>query len=82
MADGAQRIADFMGNAGCESSEGGELELLGLLGDLRDVLEEHQSVELVAVLQGGETRLQRRSAGVALRLAGAVWDCHASAAVP
>ena len=38
MADGAQRIADFMGNAGCESSEGGELELLGLLGDLRDVL--------------------------------------------
>ena len=28
MADGAQWIADFMGDAGCEAAERGELELL------------------------------------------------------
>ena len=61
MADGAQRVAYLVGNAGGESSERCELELLRFLRNLRDVLEKDQGVELVAMLQGGEARLERRA---------------------
>ncbi|MCY1530415.1 hypothetical protein D9M68_656000 [compost metagenome] len=61
MADGAERVADLVGDAGGQAPEGDQFELLGLLGDLRDVLEEHQDVLLAAMLQVDEAGLQRRA---------------------
>ena len=46
MTDGAQRVADLVGDAGGQSAQGGEFELLGLLGDLRKILEKHQRVAI------------------------------------
>ncbi|MCY1536575.1 hypothetical protein D9M68_720350 [compost metagenome] len=57
MADRAERVADLMGDAGGEAAERGQLELLGLLGDLRNIVEKHQDMPLLAALQGNETRL-------------------------
>jgi len=51
MADSAQRIADFMGDPGGQAAEGGQFELLGLLGDLRDVFEKHQRLALFVLAQ-------------------------------
>ncbi len=39
MADGAQRVADLVGDAGRQPSEGGQFHLLGLLRHGRGVLE-------------------------------------------
>lgn len=39
MTDGAQRVAYLMGNPGGQASQCGELELLRLMGDLRQVFE-------------------------------------------
>ncbi|MCY1348087.1 hypothetical protein D9M69_342210 [compost metagenome] len=66
VADGAQGIADLVGDAGGQAAEGDQLELLGLLGDLRDVIEEHQDVLLLATLQMDEAGLQRRAVGKGL----------------
>ena len=38
--------------------EGGELQLLSLLGDLREVFEKYQGLVVRAMVQGNEARLQ------------------------
>jgi hypothetical protein len=58
MADRAQRIADFMGDAGGESAERGEFQLLGLLGDLREIFEKDQGLLIGALIESDEAGLQ------------------------
>nr|GFC98716.1 hypothetical protein [Tanacetum cinerariifolium] len=58
MADGAQWVTDLVGDAGCQPAQCGKLELLGLLGDLRKVIEKHQGVPVAATGQSNETRAQ------------------------
>ncbi|MNC12523.1 hypothetical protein D3C75_602470 [compost metagenome] len=67
VTDGTERVADFVGDAGGQATEGGQLELLRLLGDLRDVLEEHQDVALALAAQRHEAGLQHRAFGEGLQ---------------
>ncbi|MNL87937.1 hypothetical protein D3C87_2173710 [compost metagenome] len=50
MTDGAQRIADFMGDAGGQTAQACELQLLGLLCDVGKVFEEDQRLVLWALV--------------------------------
>ncbi|MNN79158.1 hypothetical protein D3C81_1957770 [compost metagenome] len=50
MTDGAQRIADFMGDAGSQAAQTCELQLLGLLCDVGKVFEEDQRLVLWALV--------------------------------
>ncbi|MNN26840.1 hypothetical protein D3C81_1403580 [compost metagenome] len=67
MADGAERIADFMGDAGGQAAEGSQLELLCLLGEFRDVLEKDQDIALALTPQRDEAGLQHRPFGEGLQ---------------
>ena len=60
-----------MGDTGGQSAEGGELELLGLLGDLRNIVEKNQGMAVFAALQGNKAGLQDAAVGGALQAAGA-----------
>src|SRR5690606_4811514 len=51
MADGAERIANFMGNASSQSAERSQFELLGLLGNGPVVLDKNQGVGILVRLQ-------------------------------
>ena len=75
VADSTQRIADLVGDAGGQAAEGDQFHFLGVLGDLGNVLYEHQGVQRLAVLQAGEARLQGAcvlAEAQALRAAGGV----------
>lgn len=47
-----------MGDASSEAPEGREFQLLGLLGNLGQVLKEYQQLLLIVMPQGDEARLQ------------------------
>ncbi|MNL02756.1 hypothetical protein D3C87_1232750 [compost metagenome] len=57
MTDGAQWIANFMGDAGGQAPEGGEFQLLGLLRDVGEIFEKDQRLMLRAGVQCYEAGL-------------------------
>src|SRR3546814_17637599 len=66
----SQWVADFMGDTGGEATQGGEFQLLGVLGHLGLVFEEDQDLVLIVMPQGDEARLQGQACagdGQALR---------------
>jgi hypothetical protein len=80
MTDGAQRIADFMGDAGGQATQGGQFQLLRLLRDLREILEKDQGLVVGALIQGDEARLQFQAVAGDLQLWGAGSGCSATVA--
>ena len=68
MADGAERIADLVRDTGGQAAKRGQLHLLGLVSDLRGVLEEDQYIPRVAAAQWIELGLEFRP--LALRTEG------------
>src|SRR5690606_19353687 len=63
MADGAERVADFVRDACCQPAQRCQFELLGLLRNLRNIFEKNQGVLTDTMLQRGEAWLQH----------GAIW---------
>ena len=63
MADGAKRIADFMGDACGQSPQRSQFHLLGLLGHFAGVFDEHQDLVAPFLVEAGEAGLQDRGAG-------------------
>ncbi len=61
MTDGAQRVADLVGDTGGQSAQRGQFELLGLLGNLRQIIEKYQRMAMTAARQGDKARTQHRA---------------------
>ncbi len=62
MAHGADRIANFMRDAGAQAPEGGELRLLHALRDQRGVFQEDQRRALAVLVECHEMRLHQAAA--------------------
>ena len=62
MAHGTDGIADFVGDAGAQSSEGGEFGLLDALGDQRRVFEKDQGRALVRFVERDKVGLHHIAA--------------------
>ena len=67
MTDGAQGIADFMGDTGGQPPQRCQFNLLGLLGELCAVIDQDQSASACVCLQFAEPRNQGAASPLGLK---------------